>query len=226
MDTLGSDATRYTRLLSFEAESLSDLASPDAERWQAFEQNVHAALSLLDTIDARLGEEVRALVIQVIGATPSSLNSGRSFGGASSLMLWGAILLNVNTHDSVVSVIAGLVHEAAHQLLFGLSLREPLVNNGIDERYNSPLRTDPRPMDGIFHATFVCARMHYAFARLLDQASTQFDREALDAIARHMHDERTGFIDGYETICRFGQITPTGKKIMDEASAYMQGVER
>jgi hypothetical protein len=68
--------------------------------------------------------------------------------------------------------------------------------------------------------------MHYAFARLLDQASTQFDREALDAIARHMHDESTGFIDGYETICRFGQITPIGKKIMDEASAYMQGVER
>ena len=38
-------------------------------------------------------------------------------------------------------------------------LDEPLVQNAPDESYHSPLRADDRPMDGVFHATLVCARL-------------------------------------------------------------------
>ena len=34
--------------------------------------------------------------------------------------------------------------------------------------FSSPLRTDPRPMDGVVHATYVVARMHQTISRLLD----------------------------------------------------------
>ncbi len=59
-------------------------------------------------------------------------------------MLWGAVLLDVKQHATRLDMVAGLVHEAAHQLLFGLSVNEQLVENPIEERYGSPLRTDLR----------------------------------------------------------------------------------
>lgn len=59
-----------------------------------------------------------------------------------------------------------LAHEGSHSFLFGLTMEEPLVRNPDDELFPSPLRQDRRPMDGIYHATYVSARMYYA----LDQA--------------------------------------------------------
>jgi HEXXH motif-containing protein len=56
----------------------------------------------------------------------------------------------------------------ARALLFGFGMGKPLVENHEHERYTSPLRGDPRPMDGVVHATYVVARMHYAVTRMLD----------------------------------------------------------
>jgi hypothetical protein len=53
-----------------------------------------------------------------------------------------------------------LAHESSHNLLFGFSADESLVENSPEELFPSPLRMDPRPMDGICHATLagkVCA---------------------------------------------------------------------
>jgi HEXXH motif-containing protein len=57
-----------------------------------------------------------------------------------------------------------LTHEAAHSLLLGYTLGAPLVESDPAERFSSPLREDLRPMDGIVHATYVLARMHYIIA--------------------------------------------------------------
>lgn len=126
-----------------------------------------AALALIEAADAALASEIRELVIEVVGASRSA-HAGRGFGGASSFMLWGSVLLNTEYYDAKLDMMAALLHETAHQLLFGLSLDQPVVENDVEERYASPLRPDPRPMDGIFHATFVCARMHYGYARLME----------------------------------------------------------
>ncbi|MBL6431916.1 MAG: hypothetical protein HPM95_15385 [Alphaproteobacteria bacterium] len=59
------------------------------------------------------------------------------------------------------------MHEAAHGTLFAMSPVEFYVFNPENERYSSPLRLDPRPLDGIYHATFVLARMHIAMRELV-----------------------------------------------------------
>ena len=62
-----------------------------------------------------------------------------------------------------------LVHESSHVLLFGVSAEGALTENSGRERYDSPLRRDKRPIDGILHACFVATRVHLAMNRLLEQ---------------------------------------------------------
>ena len=50
-------------------------------------------------------------------------------------MLWGSVLLNTEYYDAKLDMMAALLHETAHQLLFGLSLDQPVVENDVEERY-------------------------------------------------------------------------------------------
>jgi len=221
-EALGPDKERYARIIGLETASAAVLASPSREDWLAFEANVAAAMELIAEADAALAAELRALVVEVVAVGTNSGSGSRPFAGASSLMLWGAVLLNAERHRTRLDMIGGLVHEAAHQILFGLSIDRPLAENPIRERYGSPLRADPRPMDGIFHATFVCARIHYAYARLRDATKSR-----LDDAERRKIDERLGiyrqkFFDGLETVGRFGHLSANGHRIMRAATNYMQ----
>ena len=220
VEALGADEERYARLLSL--ESLAALAPPNADEWLEFEESLVSALNMIEEVDATLAAELRALVVQIVGASPAAKNGGRGFGGSSSFMLWGAVLLNVGHHSTTLDMIAGLVHEAAHQLLFGLAVDEPLVLNSINERYGSPLRTDPRPMDGIFHATFVCARMYYAYERLMQKTDIAFSQADREIIAQRLRDYRRKFFDGLETVRRFGRAAVKGDRILTAAADYMR----
>ena len=69
---------------------------------------------------------------------------------------------------TVLDTAQALAHESGHNLLFGFCASESLVENADEELFASPLRADPRPMDGVFHATYVVARMHQTLTRLLE----------------------------------------------------------
>ena len=105
-------------------------------------------------------------------------------------------------------MVQALAHECAHSLLFGLSTDGPLVQNDEGERFASPLRSDPRPIDGILHATFVTARMHQAVARLLEaEALPGSDRaEAERALATNAE----LFARGLATLDQHARLTPIG----------------
>ena len=68
------------------------------------------------------------------------------------------------------------LNEAAHALLFGMTMGGRMVENPDSERYSSPLRADPRPMDGVVHATYVIARVMHCLDCLL-QADCLTDLE-------------------------------------------------
>jgi hypothetical protein len=222
-DALGAaDKERYARLLSLEKESSVALTAPEGTEWTGFAESVVAALRLIEVADAALAAELRAVVIQVVGAIPAAQNGARGFGGASSLMLWGAVVLNARLYNARLDMVAALIHEAAHQLLFGHSLDEVLVENSIEERYGSPLRTDPRPMEGIFHATFVCARMHYAYARLMEGPKNSLSQTDRQLIEQRLREYRGKFIEGFETVQRFGRMTANGVRILNAAADYMR----
>lgn len=161
---------------------------------------VPQALSLLDVIDKELAAELRGLVIEVVGASEYEGLNARSFGSVSSLMLWGLMVVNVKRHPAAAELLLGLVHEAAHMLLFAHSRDEPLVTNPIGELYDLPLRSDPRPMDGVYHATFVLSRVFYAMEKLRQATTKEFAPLPISLIEERLAFFRERYFGGLAVI--------------------------
>jgi len=213
---LGADAERYIRLIDSDPESplgLIPVAPSETVRIAALAVEARALLAeacpdLLDEIDT-LGR-------QIVLAT----NQGpRSFGGAATVFLWGAVVLNPTRVPDRVTLVESLAHETAHALLFGLTLGADLTTNGPAACFVSPLRPDPRPIEGIVHATYVLARMNYALEALRAcSALTQAERALIEAkLARN----RASYESGLATVDAHARFTSEGAAIFDACRRAM-----
>ncbi|MBY0468605.1 MAG: hypothetical protein K2Q07_06470 [Burkholderiaceae bacterium] len=187
---------------------------------QGFAARVREGLALLRSGAPELHGEITSLLSEMLfaHAPPGAV---MEFDGASHYQLWGLLLLNPAHHRTPLAVAEVLAHEAGHSLLFGLTVDEPLVLNDDDELFVSPLRPDPRPMDGIYHATFVSARMAWAMESLADSGllSPADQKHALDEAAK----DRANFSNGWETVMQHGRLSPTGAQIMENACRWVHG---
>ena len=113
-----------------------------------------------------------------------------------------------------------LVHEVTHSLLFTLSASAPLVLNRLEESYPSPLRKDPRPMDGIYHATLVCGRLVVFFRQALD--SPLFSEEERTRLNGKLKSVEISYQDGMRTVEEFGKLSDHGRALLDELHAVVK----
>jgi HEXXH motif-containing protein len=180
---------------------------------------LRASLDLLRAHAPVAHGEMETLVSEIV-PVHGQVHDGLEFDGASSLRRWGTVLINMARHRSRVALAETLVHEAAHGTLFAMSPVEFYVLNPAEERFSSPLRLDPRPLDGIYHATFVLARMHAAMRELIASPDLAQDvrAEAITLAKR----SRAHFQEGYDVLAAHATYTPTGRAIMEETHAYMQ----
>jgi HEXXH motif-containing protein len=218
-DSLGDDAERFGRLFSLAAGGAPMFAPPDAAGWRHFEQRAEAAFELLEQVSPAWSGEVRNLLTRVIGAVPAE-GAGLRFAGASCFMAWGAVVINVAQKRERLQVLASLVHEATHQLLFGAAREEPLTTNPPEARYASPLRRDPRPMDGVFHATYVAGRLAHLYARL-EAADRLLTREEAGHVRERAERMRRRFGQGDAVIAGEARLTPLGRRLIDEARRHV-----
>lgn len=183
-----------------------------------FRLHVDAGLAILVQGVPDLAAEIEAILSQMViaQAPPGAV---MEFDGASHYQFWGMLLLNPRHHRTRLAVAEVLAHETAHSLLFGLSLDEALVRNPDDQLFTSPLRRDPRPMDGIFHATFVSARMAYAMETLAD--SGILTAPEADQARREAEKDRTNFASGLDVVRANGDLTPTGAGIIGNAQVWI-----
>lgn len=188
---------------------------PDATA-SAFRALLDEGLSLMAGAIPELHAEIDAIVREVLlaHAPPEAV---MEFDGASHYQFWGLLMLNPKHHKTPLACVEVLAHEASHSLLFGLTVEEPLVFNPDDELYVSPLRVDPRPMDGIYHATFVSARMAWAMERMAEHLGGAERETALAAAAK----DRENFAKGFGTVRSDGRLSETGAAIMAGAEAAM-----
>jgi hypothetical protein len=214
-----SVARRYARFLSEDASVKFEVFPPSREAAYACRRQIKDAFALMDAGDPALASEIRALLREIILAAGAQIKNTYTFDGASAFMLWGGIILNASRREGELTMVQMLAHESAHNLVFGLSADEPLVENPPEELFSSPLRLDPRPMEGIYHATFVTARMHRAVKRLLESGilSPSLEENAQKEIAENAR----LFAKGIQTVLRHGKLTPLGQSIMAGAKAYM-----
>ena len=177
-----------------------------------------AAMDLLDRGFPEMAEEIRELLSEIVIAVGPDDPKALTFDGSSSYMLWGAIMLNARGQSSVLDTAQALAHESGHNLLFGKCVNGPLVENDDEEDFAHPLRTDPRPMDGVFHAAYVIARMHQTLERLLDSGVLDEDqtRGGAEAISTCI-----GSISPPPTrsFARSGRLTPLGSDAIGAARA-------
>lgn len=220
--TLGADKALYAELIDPSPHGVPLFDSPKDEQWARFSDNVSNALDIIQTADPDLAAEIRCLAVEIVAAAPLDLPDARSFGSASSFMLWGALIVNAKLFNNATGMLQTIVHEAAHQLLFAYSIEEPLVTNAFDERYVSPLRSDPRPMDGVFHATFVTARVHYAFSKIRAVASRPRTRIDVPDIDSRLDTLKDLYFGGFQTIEQHAKLTETGRRIIEESREYMK----
>ncbi|MBT0959239.1 HEXXH motif domain-containing protein [Alphaproteobacteria bacterium KMM 3653] len=198
--------------------SLADRVPADAKTIARFTANFAKALEILEQHLPSLHAELSAQIFQILLAAPAP-GAKIIFDGASHYQLWGFLILNPEAHETPLQIVEALAHEAGHGLLFGMTIDEPLVLNPDTDLFPSPLRTDPRPMDGIYHATFVSARMAWAMETLAAALPKGPDRDhALKAAA----EDRANFASGISVIDEHARLTPTGSAIIESARAFVR----
>lgn len=199
------------------SEGLTLHAPPESVA-ETFVERYREGVALLQQAAPELAAEVEALVRDVVGVVGGPDDTGE-FQGGSHYQLWGALFLNAYLHTTRIAMAEVIAHESAHSLLFGFCTHEPLVWNDDAELYPSPLRADPRPMDGIYHATFVSARMHWAMARLV--ASGLLSEEEVVMAREAMTEDAAHFRAGHEVVTAHGRLSDHGAQLMAGACAYM-----
>jgi HEXXH motif-containing protein len=211
-----AETERYRRMF---LEDPALAAEPDPELWSECRARIDAAFRLLDAGFPEMAAEIRALLREIVVAAGPEDPKALTFDGASHFMLWGAILLNARGQKTALDTAQALAHESGHNLLFGYGASEPLVENEDDELFASPLRVDPRPMDGIVHATYVIARMHQTLSRLI-QTGVLDDAQTAAAKADLAAHERN-FAAGDGVIREGGRLTDLGREVLSGARDYM-----
>lgn len=209
---------RYLRFMDPGSDVPLGFLPPASDDTRAFNACFQDALSAMTQASPDLVSEMRAILSEIIVVAGAPC-APYQFDGGSSYRLWGALFLNVKRGTTRVALIEALAHEAAHSLLFGLTVEETLVCNRDDELYASPLRDDPRPMDGIYHAAFVSARMHWAMSRLIASGLLTDEERALATKARD--EDRANFEMSNETVAAHARLTDTGQIILTATRAYM-----
>lgn len=211
---------RYRRLMDTDPQTPFRIIPPSADAAVQHQRRFVAALQRLKDALPELAGEVDALVREVV-LVVGDPELGYDFAGGSCYMLWGALFINGASHPDELSMMEAIAHESAHSLLFGFTIDEPLVHNDPAERYTSPLRDDPRPMDGIYHATFVCARMHWAMHQLAN--SSALDAQMAERAAARAEIHARNFRDGLMLVRTHGVLSATGRALMEGAERYMSG---
>ncbi len=210
---------RYLNQVDTDPQKPFNIFPASQDDFDRAEQLINEALDLLETESPDLFAEIKALLKRVMLGSGPTEKGLHTFDGASAPGLWGAIVLNAIEPKDAVDMAQTLAHESCHNLLFGYCIDDRLVNNSDEERHGSPLRIDPRPLDGIYHATFVLARMHYAVATIA--LSQELSPELKQKAQQEMEQRKIGFYDGLSTLKNHANFTQQGKSLIDAAEAYM-----
>ena len=185
--------------------------------------NIAIALDYLRDVSPGLANELEEIITAIFvvrGVAASQEYAGeKDFEGVSALRAFGGIVCNAKPDYSIAACALVLVHEHAHNVLFALSPLQGVVTNADDELYSSPLRIDPRPMEGILHATFVLARMIY-WLELMRRAKPA-DSSDVQYANKMLKDLTPRYYEGVETINRYGKLTDQGRLAMAQAAQFM-----
>lgn len=150
------------------------------------------------------------------------LFTGRAARGITSSQCWGKILLRVpdpgpETDEPIMYFLDHITHETSHIVLHAIMSTDPLIINGFTGLYSAPIRWDPRPLYGIYHAMFVLSRI----SRVLDSYSKHSQRPEVE-VGRDIAAQR--FYKGYSTISEHGDLTEPGRQVLESCKRLVDSL--
>ncbi|AZV78439.1 hypothetical protein EBB79_11475 [Parasedimentitalea marina] len=197
--------------------SLMAPPSPEVERATAL---VSEAINALDLGARPWMEELLLLANQVYFAVAES-EGELLFGGAAVFDAFGAVLMNPLAFRDPATVLMALIHESSHQQMFLFHLDDPVLLNDASATFSSPLRAQPRPMEGIFHALWVSARMVLAAETVLKSPSRPtWAQDLLEHQARALE----AFRDCEQTVAEHGELSDFGLELFENARETIHAI--
>ncbi len=208
----------YHALLDTEPGRDFSPSPPTESGLDAFREQHRAATAIMEKCDPDLAQEVATLIRLAVPAAPRDASSDQRFNGASTFLAWGAAIFNSEIERHPIAMIDLLVHESGHLLLFGLVEGGALTTNAPTERYTSPLRQDPRPIDGIFHACFVATRVQVAMNRLIESGG--LDRQTQEFARLHADKNGASAVRGLEVLNEHAKTTKKGDSVLAALNSF------
>lgn len=167
--------------------------------------------------DPDSASEFDALISEVRFLNARHLNAGSSFP------IYGCIYMHTLRDDEPwTAYLEHIIHECAHHYLFALWTFDPIVLNAPTERFDSPLRIEPRPLSAIYHQMFVLSRVIRIWS--IFQQSGDYGKEIYRAYTNYQND-RDGadfvekFVQASGIIAKHARLTPFGRELFDSCGA-------
>lgn len=195
-----------------------EVCPPQGDERAAVE-DVKEVLRRLRAVDPVTAAEFDAMVTDVVIMSSGVINGGTSFKA------FGYLLLRQRQfRPDWTNYLETLVHEAAHLYLYCLWSIDPIITADGGRLYRSPLRSEPRPLSGIFHAMFVLARIIRSLSRFAQDPRYAADVSTMSTAynnARNSAPLRQKFEDAFAVVAENAELSPLGARLLDGCRAMV-----
>lgn len=170
---------------------------------------IKTAFQLVQAIWPEMYEEAQDFIRKMI------LFKGKEVIGFTDFRYHGSVFLHYERlrDASIPEVAEEIIHEASHVRLNAAMAAIPMVLNDENERYDSPLRPDRRPMMGVFHQMYVLARLCYFFEKLDPSGKSEIGT-LLTRVLEQLN-------MAYDVVKRYGELTPAGQEILNSVAIFL-----
>lgn len=185
-----------------------------SEDYEKTKKTIQMGFEVLEKACPDFYKEAQDLISEVLILSAQRLKNG------SSSQFYGMIYKCCSYRsEKLTDALEFLIHEQSHLYLHILNNTiDPLVLNP-QERYEAPLRKELRPLMGIYHATFVIARVIYVLEKVLSQ--NEMLPEEKEYCQNVIIDYRERFHVGFNTLRENAQMTPLGSQLIQSASQLL-----
>jgi HEXXH motif-containing protein len=206
------------------AEEAGDLSHPDVDKKVSLigslpldmNSQLDIALGLVELCSGRCRDVIEAgfstlVVLQLPESSPAGACISFTSRGAP-----GAIFL---TLTAPILLAESLVHEAVHNVLYAAT-RLSAVTQGGRTFLKSPLRRDPRPLEGVIHQALVLDYLCEFYGRLLEHSGVDLVGRNSSQITRRLavcREDRATALSAIGTVK--DDLGPLGEHLVREMSA-------
>ncbi|TVQ79657.1 MAG: hypothetical protein EA369_04210 [Bradymonadales bacterium] len=190
----------------------SDCKSPYAQLTEdeakVVKELVRSSLEKVQLIVPEYKQEFDVFIERIVLHRDDSVISSSSFFSFGNIYL-NSCLIEANW----VSFFDKLIHEAAHHYLFALCAFDKIIKNDPGRLFESPLREDARPIDGVFHQAFVVCRLMHAMKKVA--TSPRVELEFRDDAHQLFLEYRESLSEAVSTLEEHAKFTKRGKMIFN-----------